>query len=102
MVLATAPDVRSARRIARALIDDRLCACVNIIPAVRSIYRWKGVIHEDGELLLVIKTSRARLSALERRLSALHPYDVPEVLALPVEQGHGPYLDWLLAETKAG
>ncbi len=99
VALSTAPDVRTARRIARLLVEERLCACVNVVPAVRSIYRWKGVLHEDGELLLVLKTRRSLLAALAKRLKVLHPYDLPELVALPAVGGLDPYLAWLERET---
>src|SRR5437762_3409933 len=87
VVLVTAPDLAEAERIGRALVDEGLCACVNLIPGVQSIYRWQGQVETAGEILCVMKTSRDLYSALEERVRALHPYRVPEVLALPVEAG---------------
>lgn len=95
VVLVTAPDVDTARAIARALVDERLAACGNIVPALTSIYRWQGAIEESAEALLILKTSDDRLAELSERVIALHPYDVPEVLALRIDAGHQPYLDWI-------
>ncbi len=100
MVLVTAPSAEVAASIARTLVEERLAACGNVLPEVRSIYRWEGQLHEDAEALLVLKTTRARLDALRDRVLALHPYDVPEVLALPVEAGSAAYLGWLVDETQ--
>ena len=80
-------------------MEERLAACGNVLPEVRSIYRWEGQVREDAEALLVLKTTRARLDALRDRVLALHPYQVPEVIALPVEAGSAPYLAWIAAET---
>lgn len=91
----TCPDAASARRIAEALVDERLAACVNQLSGIRSTYRWEGAVHSDAEELLLIKTTDTRLGALKRRLLELHPYDVPELIAVPVAQGHEAYLDWV-------
>jgi len=91
----TCPDAASARRIAKTLVGERLAACVNQLSGIRSTYRWEGAVHSDAEELLLIKTTEARLGALERRLLELHPYDVPELIAVPVAQGHEAYLDWV-------
>ena len=99
VVLVTAPSPDQAAEIARALVEERLAACGNVVPAIRSIYRWEGKVHEDAEALLVLKTTRGRFEALRDRVLALHPYDVPEVLALPVEAGNAAYLAWIAAET---
>ncbi len=99
VVLVTAPGPDEAARIARAVVEERLAACGNVVPGVRSIYRWQGKIADDSEALLLLKTTRARLEALRARVLALHPYDVPEVLALPVEAGSAAYLAWIAAET---
>ena len=95
VVLVTTPDVETARRIARTLVEERHAACGNIVPALTSIFRWQGAVQEEAEALLVLKTSADRLSGLSGRVSELHPYEVPEVLALPIDQGNQPYLDWL-------
>ena len=101
VVLVTAPSPEVAAALARTLVEERLAACGNVLSEVRSIYRWEGQVREDAEALLVLKTTRARLEALRDRVLALHPYDVPEVLALPVEAGSAAYLAWLAGETGA-
>jgi periplasmic divalent cation tolerance protein len=100
VVLVTAPGADEAARIARAVVEERLAACGNVVPGLRSIYRWQGAVQEDAEALLVLKTTRDRFEALRARVLALHPYEVPEVIALPVEAGSAPYLDWIAKETK--
>lgn len=95
VVLSTAPDEASAAALARALVEEGLAACVNRVSGVRSTYRWQGRIVDDAEWLLVIKTSAERLATLCARLEALHPYDVPEVVALPIVAGAERYLAWL-------
>jgi len=100
VVLVTAPTPERAAEIARALVEERLAACGNVVPGLRSIYRWEGKVQEDAEALLVLKTTRARFDALRDRVLALHPYEVPEVIALPVEAGSAPYLAWLAGETR--
>jgi periplasmic divalent cation tolerance protein len=99
VVLVTAPTPERAAEIARALVEERLAACGNVVPAIRSIYRWEGKVQDEAEALLVLKTTRARFEALRDRVLALHPYEVPEVIALAVETGSAPYLAWLVAET---
>ncbi len=99
LVLTTAPGPDEAARIARALVEERLAACGNVVPGLRSIYRWEGKVEDAPEALLLLKTTRARFPALRERLLALHPCEVPEVLALPVEAGAERYLAWLGAET---
>lgn len=99
VVLVTAPDAEVAGRIARALVEERLCACVNIVSGVRSVYRWEGRVEDDAEQLLVIKTREDRCPALAARAQALHPYELPEVLVLPVSGGSQGYLDWVVAES---
>ncbi len=100
VVLCTAPPDRAAE-LARSLVGEKLAACVNILPSVRSIYRWDGELCDDEESLLVIKTASERVPALSKRLIELHPYDVPEVIALPVREGVGnaQYLQWVLGES---
>ena len=95
VVLITTPTSEAAAEIARALVQEGLAACGNVVPAIRSIYRWAGEIHDDAEALLVLKTERRLVSAMKERLPVLHPYQVPELLVLPVEDGLGPYLDWI-------
>jgi len=99
VVLVTAPGAEEAARLARALVEERLAACGNVLPGLRSIYRWEGKVQDEGEALLLLKTTRARFAALRDRIQALHPYEVPEVLALPVEAGAERYLSWVGAET---
>ncbi len=99
MVLVTAPDRKTARRLSRALVGERLAACANVVGGLRSIYRWKGKVRDDAEVLLVIKTRRALFRRLAARVQELHPYSIPEVLALPVAGGNVSYLAWLRAET---
>ena len=99
VVLCTCP-AEAVEVLSRRLVEGRLVACVNVIPAVRSVYRWEGKVEEETESLLIMKTQRARLTSLIEALESEHPYDVPEVLALPVEAGSSPYLDWVIGETK--
>jgi periplasmic divalent cation tolerance protein len=99
VVLVTVPTADQAAELARALVEARLAACGNIVPGLRSIYRWEGKVHDEAEALLVLKTTRGRYAALRDRILALHPYEVPEVLALPVEAGSARYLAWVGAET---
>ena len=99
-VLVTTPTAERAAELARALVEERLAACGNVIPGLRSIYRWQGKVEDEAEALLVLKTTRARFDALRDRVLALHPYDVPEVLALPVEAGSAAYLAWLAAQVR--
>lgn len=99
VVLVTVPDVRVGRELGRQLVDEGLVACVNVVPGVRSIYRWQGKVEESDECLLVMKLRRAGVGPVRERVQALHPYDLPEVLALPVEDGSQPYLDWVVAES---
>ena len=100
LVLCTVPDEEVAERLAKGLVGARLAACVNVVPAIRSFYRWEGEVRDDAELLLVIKTHPDRYAALEAWLLDAHPYDVPEVIALPIEQGWARYLGWITAETR--
>lgn len=100
VVLCTVPSEEVGVRLARQLVDEHLVACVNIVPGVRSIYRYQGKVEDDQELLLVMKTAEDRVAALIPRVRELHPYEVCEVLVLQVESGSQPYLDWVLAETR--
>ncbi|TAL87761.1 MAG: divalent-cation tolerance protein CutA [Rhodanobacter sp.] len=95
MCFCTCPDERSARVLAEALVGERLATCINQLPGVRSIYRWQGKVCSDHEVLLLIKTSAACFEALSARLLELHPYDLPELIAIPLELGHPAYLAWL-------
>jgi periplasmic divalent cation tolerance protein len=95
LALSTAATVEDAERIGRALVDGGAAACVNVVPGVVSIYRWKGEVHRDAEALLVIKTRGERLGDLEAALLRAHSYEVPELIALRIADGHEPYLAWL-------
>jgi periplasmic divalent cation tolerance protein len=99
VVLVTAPTPERAAEIARAVVEERLAACGNVVPGIRSIYRWEGKVQDEAEALLVLKTTRARFEALRDRVLALHPYEVPEVIALRVEAGSSAYLAWIAQET---
>ncbi len=98
VILVACPDEPTATSIARALVEEGLAACVNVLGEVRSVYRWRGSVEEAQERLLVIKARADRLDALAARIVALHPYEVPELLALPVARGLGTYLEWLRAD----
>ena len=95
VVLVTCPGAAVGRRLSTELVKRRLAACVNLIPRIASCYRWQGKIERSAEALLVIKTTARRFAALQRALLALHPYDCPEIIALPVVAGHAPYLQWV-------
>jgi len=99
VVLCTAPDQQAARLIGERLVERRLAACVNIVPGLASVYRWEGAVHEDAEVLLLIKTRRALFDQLAAEIAGAHPYSVPEIIALPMVNGSAPYLDWLAAAT---
>jgi periplasmic divalent cation tolerance protein len=98
-VLISAPDMETAGRIGRALVEERLAASANALPGVRSVYRWKGTVQEAAEALLVVKTASDRVPALAARVRDLHPYELPAVVALPVVDGSADYLDWIAAES---
>ena len=100
IVFCTCPDGATAEKLAGDLLENRLAACVNILPEIRSIYRWKGEAARDREVLMLIKTPERAYAALERWLQEHHPYDVPEVLAVPVQAGSPDYLAWVSEETK--
>jgi periplasmic divalent cation tolerance protein len=95
VVLVTAPDVKTARKLARAALKARLIACANLIPRIESHYWWQGTIESGAEVLLLLKTTTARLAALEKLMVAKHPYDTPEFLVLPISRGNKRYLDWV-------
>jgi periplasmic divalent cation tolerance protein len=97
IVLSTFPADQDPSSLARTLVDERLAACVNVLPPMQSVYRWKGKVEQAGEHQLIIKTTREQLETLERRLTELHPYDVPEILVLTVAGGSEAYLKWLAA-----
>ncbi len=100
VVLVTAPSAEVAAAVARVLVEEGLAACGSVVPGVRSIYRWKGAVQDDAEALLLLKTERRLLPALRERLPALHPYEVPELLALAVEDGLPAYLEWIGASVR--
>jgi periplasmic divalent cation tolerance protein len=100
IVLCTVPSEEVAVRLAHGLVEQALAACVNIVPGVRSVYRFEGKVEDERELLLVIKTRTERYEALERWLTEAHPYDVPEVIAAPVALGSPPYLRWIEDQTR--
>lgn len=95
LVLITAPSEDVAARLAHQLVEERLLACANLVPRVRSIYRWQGQVHDEPEALLVCKTSRPKLEPLKVRLPQIHPYETPELLAFGVDDGLPRYLAWL-------
>lgn len=99
VVLITASGEEEAARIGRELVEARLAACVNIIPAVRSLYRWEGIIQDELEVLMVVKTRKDLFGSLREKVKELHSYTVPEVLALPVVEGFDKYLFWIKNET---
>ncbi len=96
VVLVTAPTEEKAAEIARTLVEEKLAACGSIVPGVRSIYRWEGKVCDEAEVLLVLKAPRKRLTELADRVVALHPYEVPEVVALGIEGGSERYVDWIV------
>ena len=95
LVLSTASSPEEATRLCRALVEERLAACANLIPGMQSIYRWQGAVEEANETLILLKTTTANIGALENRLRELHNYEVPEFLVLDVDSGSHAYLDWL-------
>ena len=101
LVLCTCPDQGSATGIAERLVGDRLASCVNLGPGLTSIYRWQGEVQRDAEVLLLIKTVAARLPALTETLRGLHPYEVPEIIALPIVGGLPDYLNWVSTCTQS-
>lgn len=101
IILCTCTDRTTAERIAETVVSERLAACVNIAPGLTSIYRWEGQIQREAELLLLIKTRQAVYPQLEARIRELHPYQVPEIIALPIQAGSAAYLDWIADSTRA-
>ena len=95
IALCTVPDEKTAGQIADALISEKLAACVNIVPSIMSVYRWKDAIEHDQELLLLIKTSESAWPLLEARILELHPYELPEILAVPIHTGQADYIKWI-------
>ena len=101
LILTNCPDETCAKALALALVEEKLAACVNLLPRMQSIYRWQGAVESASEILLLIKSTAANYAALEARIRELHPYEVPEIIALPITQGLPAYLNWLAVETKA-
>src|SRR5689334_19550637 len=99
LVLTNLPDRTAAEKLADALLAQRVAACVNILAPCRSVYRWKGAVQHDEEHPVLIKTTPERYGALEAAIRAVHPYELPEIIALPIERGLPAYLDWIAAET---
>ena len=97
VVLATAPDLKTARALAKAALTAKLVACANLIPNIESRYRWRGKIESSAEVLLIMKSTKSKLAALEKLVLSRHPYDTPEFLVLPLTAGSRKYLDWLAA-----
>ncbi len=95
VVFMTVPDEETAVSIGRRVVEEGLCACCNIVGPIRSIYRWKDKVYDESELLCVLKTRRALFHTLKERVKQLHPYEVPELVALPVEEGLEDYLEWI-------
>jgi len=100
VVLVTCGSEEEALKIANALVDDHLAACVNLVAPIRSIYRWEGKIWDEKEWLLIIKTQRHRFEALENKVKSLHSYSVPEIISLPITDGSSAYLNWIRENTE--
>src|ERR1700746_1336177 len=99
VVFMPAPNGEEATRLAEMLVGAHLAACVQILPEMESVYRWQGQVERQAEILLIAKTTRAKFDDLEREVRALHSYDTPEIVAVPVVMGSGPYLHWLRETT---
>jgi len=102
LVLTNLPDRAAAERLADSLIEQRVAACINILAPCRSVYRWKGAVQHDEEHPMLIKTTAQRYPALERAIRAGHPYELPEIIAVPIERGLAAYLDWVATESASG
>jgi periplasmic divalent cation tolerance protein len=98
LVMTNAPDRATAERIAHHLVEARLAACVNILAECRSVYRWQGAVETATEVPLLVKTGDDQYAAVERAIRALHPHEVPEVVAIAIDRGAAPYLEWLAAQ----
>ena len=101
LVLTNLPDRASAERLADAVVSQQLAACVNILAPCRSVYRWKGEVQHEEEHPVLIKTAGDRYAALEAAIRAAHPYELPEIIAVPIERGLPAYLEWVTAETRS-
>jgi periplasmic divalent cation tolerance protein len=100
LIFTNLPDLSTAQTLAHALVENRLAACVNILPAVESVYRWQGAVEQASEVTLLIKTVQERYDELEATIRAAHPHQVPEIIAVPIAAGLPAYLDWLGMETR--
>jgi len=100
VILTNVPDDETAKAISTRLVAQQLAACVNILPQVRSIYRWQGKVEESTEVTLLIKSTSSRYAEVEMAIKAYHPYEVPEIIALPIMHGLPAYLNWVVSETK--
>ena len=101
LILTTVPDEQTAKKLARNLVENRLAACVTATSPCDSFYRWEGKLTEDRELVLLIKTRTSLFSSVETMVNELHPYSIPELIALPIIRGSTPYLEWLIKETES-
>jgi periplasmic divalent cation tolerance protein len=99
LVLTTLPNADAAAELAKTVVRERLAACANLFPALRSIYKWQSKVQDENEVLVLLKTRQEHYERLKARILELHPYEIPEVLGIPVEQGYAPYLEWLAKET---
>ena len=99
-MLCVVPDRESGQRIAKALVQERLAACVNLLPGMVSTYRWEGEVKQEDELLMIIKTGAGRFEAVRAAITMAHPYDTPEVIALPIVEGDPKYIQWLIESSK--
>jgi len=99
VILVTAVNQEEARKIGKGMVDAKLAACANIIPGIQSIYRWKGKVVKAQEVLIILKSTRPRYRALEKAIKAMHTYETPEIIALPVKEGLDRYIGWVRSET---
>ncbi len=102
MVYTTASSENEAAQIARTVVEEQLAACANIVPGIRSIYRWEGTVEDEMESLVFLKTAVTTVDRLIVRIRELHSYDVPDIVVVPIVNGHAPYLDWILENTTIG
>ena len=101
LVMSTFPDAQPAQRVAQQIVEERLAACANVLPSIKSIYRWQGKVEESEESLVLIKTTVDRFAAMQTTLRRLHPYEVPEIVALPIDRGLPDYLRWVVEQCAA-
>src|SRR5271157_2992929 len=99
VIFCTVPNEETASLIAERLVGDKLAACVNIVPGIKSIYTWKGQVCRDSELLCVIKSRASLFADIEKAIREVHPYEVPEIISLPIGEGHGAYMRWIVDST---